>query len=511
MLDNVRQILDQYEKRSVEEDRRWQQMEPDQFIKHRDEFLLAVGPATGRFLNILAKEAKAKTILEVGTSFGYSTIWLAEAARAIGGKVISLELQPEKQAYAREQLVHAGLDGVVDFRLGDARALIEKINEPIQLVLLDLWKDLYIPCFDLFYPKLSPGAIIVADNMLFPEGARLHAKQYRQYVRAKADIQSILLPIGSGLEVSRCTRGLDPFISADAAVDLRGEFTNFQDIAKGIVPLPGEIPALSGIEVYGGSMPLNGTVGGDHIIYVDFKKRFDLQARIRRAESQGRSDLVAQLELCKHKAGIAILDVSGHRVTDCLLAAMLHQAFLLGAIYELDMSGNITKRLFENLNTRVFNTSSLDKYVTLLYGEISEDTTFKFISAGHPLPLVFSVEEDRFMDVPDELSETFPPIGMLLSFEVIDRNATQSILPYKEGYKVNEWKLMGAGDIMLLYTDGLSEHSKNGEAYAPYYLERKVREVKTKSAREIYDAIRDDLQAFGPRQDDISFVVIKRT
>jgi serine phosphatase RsbU (regulator of sigma subunit) len=291
---------------------------------------------------------------------------------------------------------------------------------------------------------------------------------------------------------------------------LRGELKNFQDIAGHIMPLPGEIPALEGIEVYGGTIPLNGAVGGDHIIYVDFKKRYDLQARIREAAREGKTEVVRQLELCRRKAGIAILDVSGHHATDGLIAAMLHQAFLLGSIYELDMFGNITKRLFENLNTRFYHSSSLSKFVTMIYSEISEDTTFRFLSAAHPAPVVFSHQHDRFMEVSKDLCTSFPPIGTLPSSDVIDRNATQSVLGFKDRYQLNEWKLMGTGDILLLYTDGFLEHSNGVENYFPTHLEAKIREVKHQSAREIFDAIKNHILGFGERVDDISFVVIKR-
>ena len=81
------------------------------------------------------------------------------------------------------------------------------------------------------------------------------------------------------------------------------------------------------------------------------------------------------------------------------MAAMLHQAFLLGAIYELDMFGQVTKRLFENLNTRFYQSSSDHKFVSLIYGEISEDGGFRFLSAAQPFPLVFSSRHDRFMEV----------------------------------------------------------------------------------------------------------------
>jgi predicted O-methyltransferase YrrM len=204
----VQQVLDEYEARSAAEEKRWHELEWNNFVIERDQFLLAVGPATGQLMNLLVKEAESKVILEIGTSYGYSTLWLAEAARETQGRVITLELQAEKQHYARERMKRAGLEGFVDFRLGDAAQSIASLETNVDFVLLDLWKDLYVPCFKLFHPKLSAGAIVVADNMLFPESARTHASVYRQHVRSQADMQSILLPVGSGLEVSRFTGGL---------------------------------------------------------------------------------------------------------------------------------------------------------------------------------------------------------------------------------------------------------------------------------------------------------------
>jgi len=205
----IESVLREYEKRSEEEDKRTRIMMDADWAKHRDEFLLSVGPATGQLINLLAKESKAKTILEIGTSYGYSTVWLAEAARTNGGKLITRDAIAEKQAHARSQLQKAGLSGVVDFRLGDARDSIAKIDGPLDFILLDLWKDLYIPCFDLFYPKLSPGALVIADNMTYPESTQSHAVAYRKHVRIKRDLQSVLIPVGSGLELTRCIRGLE--------------------------------------------------------------------------------------------------------------------------------------------------------------------------------------------------------------------------------------------------------------------------------------------------------------
>jgi serine phosphatase RsbU (regulator of sigma subunit) len=296
----------------------------------------------------------------------------------------------------------------------------------------------------------------------------------------------------------------------DPLVTLTDELKNFQEIVKQILPRPGEIPALDGIDVFGDTIPLNGYVGGDHIIYVDYQKRYDLDARIKEGLSAGRFEVVQNLERCRTMAGIALMDVSGHHVTDALLAAMLHQAFLLGSLYELDTFGHITKRLFENLNSRFYHSSSRHKFVTMIYGEIAQDATFRFLSAAHPAPVVFSNKHDRFMDVSEDLCTSFPPIGILPSSSVIDRSRIQSTLGYKDQYQLNEWRLMGRGDILLIYTDGLLEHTRGAESYFPGRLERTIRSVKQHGARVIFDAIKSDALNFAAPSDDMSIVVIKR-
>jgi predicted O-methyltransferase YrrM len=195
-------VLAEYERRA-EEEARFMHSNPAEFGKRVDDFLISVGPATGRMMHLLATGAKAKNILELGASYGYSTIWLADAARETGGKVHSLELSQRKVDYAREQLARASLSGFVEFHVGSALDTLPRLAGPFHFVLLDLWKDLYKPCFELFHPKLAPGALICADNMLFPEFSRPDAMAYQALVRTKSDMDSVLLPIGSGVELSR--------------------------------------------------------------------------------------------------------------------------------------------------------------------------------------------------------------------------------------------------------------------------------------------------------------------
>ncbi|MEK1895802.1 MAG: class I SAM-dependent methyltransferase [Rhizobium sp.] len=167
----------------------------------QDMRLRAVGRDTGQLVNILAKSLKEPFILELGTSFGYSGIWLAEAARASGGKLMTMELHEYKSAHAKEMATKAGLADWIDFRIGDAVQMIRELTDGIDFVLVDLWKDLYLPCLEAFYPKLNPGAIVVADNMLRPGDENV--RQYGAAIRAKSGITSVLLPVGSGIEVSR--------------------------------------------------------------------------------------------------------------------------------------------------------------------------------------------------------------------------------------------------------------------------------------------------------------------
>ncbi len=200
MDDKVKAVLKAYHARIRDEEKARHEPNATRAGDWRDKALLAVGPDTGRLINILARSLDAPTILELGTSYGYSGIWLAEAARAKGGRLITMELADFKSVHASEMASKAGLAGHVDFKVGDAVQMISELPMGVD-VLVDLWKDLYVPCLEAFYPKLNPGAIIVADNMLRP--ATEDVKRYGRAVRAKPGITSVLLPVGSGIEISR--------------------------------------------------------------------------------------------------------------------------------------------------------------------------------------------------------------------------------------------------------------------------------------------------------------------
>ena len=288
-----------------------------------------------------------------------------------------------------------------------------------------------------------------------------------------------------------------------------------QYLAHRLTPTAGTIPRIPGIDIHGVMLPLNGVAGGDLLTYVDFQERYDLNARIRRAFGSGQKAMARVLQKLKHTGGILVADVAGHDFTDAARAAMLHQAFHTGALYEMDLNGQITLRLFEQINARFCKSTTLRNlaadpdeasYITLIYGEISHTGRFSFVSAGHPPPLVFSREFDRFVDVSPDRLVSHPPIGLQPDEHHADAGRYEKALGYKKRYTVNNLNLLGHGDVLLLYTDGLIEPLS---AYTQAQLELAVSRVKHESAQGICDAIVGDRQASAAQTDDLTLVVIK--
>ncbi len=199
----VQAVLDEYHRRTEQENALMNRLSSEDFDQRIDEFLLPIGPKSGQLMHLLIQQAQSKTVVEVGASYGYSTIWFADAVSEHGGKVISIELDAKKQDYARCMLDKAGLLEFVEFKTGDAQDVLSTLPEPIDFVLLDLWKRFYIPCFDLIYPKLADGAMIAADNMRYPASVRETADNYRAHVKRHDNMDSVLLSVGSGIELSR--------------------------------------------------------------------------------------------------------------------------------------------------------------------------------------------------------------------------------------------------------------------------------------------------------------------
>ena len=159
----------------------------------------AVVPTTGRLLFSLVAPQNACEVLEIGGSRGYSTIWLAAGARILGGSVVSLEHDPAKCDAWRRNIQDAGLAEWAELVEGDAHDSLQAIDDVFDVVFIDAEKEDYEQYFELARPKVEPGALIVADNVLSHEetlGAYSRARQ------ADPTVESVTVPLDRGLEVS---------------------------------------------------------------------------------------------------------------------------------------------------------------------------------------------------------------------------------------------------------------------------------------------------------------------
>ena len=158
-----------------------------------------VASTTGQFLFALVAPQTDAGVLEIGGSRGYSTIWLAAGARYLGGHVLSLEHDPAKADAWRRNVAEAGLEDWADLVEGDAFETLPAIQDVFDVCFIDAEKDAYEALFALARPKLEPGAVIVADNVLS------HADdlgRYSQLRQADPTLESVTVPLDRGLEVT---------------------------------------------------------------------------------------------------------------------------------------------------------------------------------------------------------------------------------------------------------------------------------------------------------------------
>jgi predicted O-methyltransferase YrrM len=140
---------------------------------------MPVTPQAGRLLYSLVRASRPTTIVEFGMSFGISAIHLASAVRDNGsGRVVTTELSAAKIAAAKKNFAETGLDDLITVLEGDALNTLASLDDPVDFVLLDGWKEMYLPVITLLEPRLTPGTLIVADNTEMDD-----TKPYLDYVR----------------------------------------------------------------------------------------------------------------------------------------------------------------------------------------------------------------------------------------------------------------------------------------------------------------------------------------
>ena len=321
-----------------------------------------------------------------------------------------------------------------------------------------------------------------------------------------------------------------------------------------LMPVEGAIPHIPGIEMFGNSIPA-GTVGGDLFEYINFQQRYDIDARILRAQRlskefleplppgvpvrnsvddhvewlKGTSDYRSEMEteyrfarsseqvrvaedlrdLCS-TAGVLVVDAQGHGIISAKIASTVHDTFHALMLTELDRYGKATPELLENLNLRLAQSVSARnalgkrekedarEIATMVYGEVRPGGHFLFANFGHPPPLVFSAEYRKFMKIDQSRMVQFLALGLQIPADHPDRKKYYSLNFRQKEFgssDVAEITLMSPGDILVLYTDGVYD---GGDKQARERLEAVMRERHLQPAREICKALLDE----AVKQDD---------
>lgn len=312
-----------------------------------------------------------------------------------------------------------------------------------------------------------------------------------------------------------------------------------------LMPVEGVIPQLPGIEMYGNSIPAE-VVGGDLFEYINFQQRYNLDARIARAQRyakeyvrpladgaairnevdahvrwlqsqpgytaaaalhyrQAKSSEQLRVAECLKElystAGVLMVDAQGHGLIAAKIASTVHDTFHAFMLTELDQKGRVTVEFCEKINLRLAQSATARnalgitagtgarEIATMLYGELRPHGRFRFINFGHPPPLVFSAKYDRFMEIHQEHMVRFLALGLEIPEDHPDRS---QYVPMKlrkrqiNSSDVTDITLMGVGDILFLYTDGVFDGSDEEELLQ---IEQIVKDHKDRPAKEICHAI----------------------
>ncbi|HKU19523.1 MAG TPA: PP2C family protein-serine/threonine phosphatase [Terriglobales bacterium] len=312
-----------------------------------------------------------------------------------------------------------------------------------------------------------------------------------------------------------------------------------------LMPVEGAIPHIPGIEMFGNSIPA-GTVGGDLFEYINFQQRYDIDARIQRAQrlagefleplplgapvrnsvddhvqwlktspgykpemeaeyrfarSSEQVRVAEDLRALYSTAGVLVVDAQGHGIISAKIASTVHDIFHALMLTELDRYGKTTPELFENMNLRlaqsvtarnalgITDKEGAREIATMLYGEVRPGGHFRFVNFGHPPPLVFSAEYSRLMKVDEASMVQFLALGLQLPADHPDRERYYSLNVRQKEFNssdVAEITLMSPGDILILHTDGVYDDS---DEQARGQLEAVLREHYRQPARDICNAL----------------------
>ncbi len=316
-------------------------------------------------------------------------------------------------------------------------------------------------------------------------------------------------------------------------------------LRKRLRPVEGAIPQLAGIEMYGNSIPA-ANADGDLFEYINFQQRYNIDARIeranklskkylepipegskpqnavdvhlqwlksrpeytsddaghyRKAKSSEQLRIAENLQELYTTAGVLLVDAQGHGSIAAKIASTVHDTFHTAMLGDLDSNGKTTAEVFETINLRLAQSvtarnalgcdadESSREIATMLYGEVRPDGLFRFVNFGHPPPLVFSAEYGKFVEIGQARMVQFPALGLEIPEDHPDRSRYVSIMlrtNQMSSSDLDEITLMNRGDIIFLYTDGVYDGDDDLERQE---IEQIIQEHKQEPARDICNAI----------------------
>jgi len=169
-------------------------------IRQIDKELYSVSEEDGRFLRVLVGARGAKRVLEIGSARGYSAIWMGLALRDTGGQLVTIEFDPARAKEARANVERAGLASTVRVIGGDAFTEIPKLQGTFDLVFVDAWKRDYLRFFELTFPRLDPGGVLVAHNVV---NKKDEVKDFLSTISSRRDAwTTIVSPSGEGMSLT---------------------------------------------------------------------------------------------------------------------------------------------------------------------------------------------------------------------------------------------------------------------------------------------------------------------
>lgn len=162
----------------------------DHLLKDQSKGMLNVPPEDGRLLRVLAESTQAKHVVEIGTSNGYSGIWICLGLKNTGGELTTYELDAKRAELARENFKNAGVDKMVTLVVGDAHQEVAKLKEPIDMVFIDADKQGYADYLKKLLPLVKPGGLIVAHNTT---NSAPDLKDYVQAITTNPDLDTVFM------------------------------------------------------------------------------------------------------------------------------------------------------------------------------------------------------------------------------------------------------------------------------------------------------------------------------